>query len=465
MKWITHLWRWFDDRSGITENLAPLIKHPVPPRARWAYVFGSATLFCFILQVVTGIGLAFLYQPSSDNAYQSLAFITHQAKMGRILRGLHYFGASGMIILVGVHMMRVYLTASYKYPREMSWISGVFLLLFTITMGFTGQLLRWDSNGVWSSVVAAQQLGRIPLIGKYIARLLIGGDTIGGHSLSRFFAMHVFIFPGLIFLFVGYHLYLVFRNGISEPPKAGSLLNPATYRNWYKNMLKEKGVPFWPDAAWRDAIFSSAIIMVLIVLAILVGPPELTEPPDPSLLHTTPRPDWYMLPIFALFALMPPKIESYVIFIGPIVTGIFLLAFPFISNKGERHPLKRPWAVFGAICVIVFVASLLMVGLRSPWSPDFKTQAITAKNLQTANKDSTIQQGIHLFYTKGCEYCHQVGDYGGKTGPALSRIGSTLTPEQITIRIVNGSDNMPAYGGMLKQEELHALTAFLSSRK
>jgi ubiquinol-cytochrome c reductase cytochrome b subunit len=172
-----------------------------------------------------------------------------------------------------------------------------------------------------------------------------------------------------------------------------------------------------------------------------------------------------MLPIFALFALMPPNIESYVIFIGPILTGIFLLAFPFISNKGERHPLRRPWAVFGAICVIVFVASLLVVGMRSPWSPNFKAQAITANNLQAEKKEAVIQKGIHLFYTKGCEYCHQMGDYGGKTGPELTRIGRTRTPEQITIRIVNGSDNMPAYGGMLKQDELHALTAFLSSRK
>lgn len=465
MKWIRKIWRWFDDRSGITENILPLIKHPVPPRSRWAYVFGSATLFCFILQIVTGIGLAFLYQPSSQNAYQSLRFITYQAAMGKMLRGLHYFGASGMIILTGIHMMRVYITASYKYPREMSWVSGVFLLFLTIAMGFTGQLLRWDSNGVWSAVVAAQQLGRVPLVGKLLARLLMGGDTIGTQSLSRFFAMHVFIFPALIFLFVGYHLYLVFRNGISEPPKAGRLLNPATYRTWYKNMLKEKGVPFWPDAAWRDAVFSSVIIMVIIVLALTIGPPEITEPPDISLIHTTPRPDWYMLPIFALFALMPPKIESYVIFAGPILTVIFLLAFPFISNKGERHPLKRPWAVFGSICVIVFIASLLLVGNRSPWSPNFKATAITANHLQSGKTDAVIQQGIHLFHAKGCEYCHQMGEYGGKTGPELTWIGRTRTPGEITIRIVNGSDNMPAYGGMLKQDELHALVAFLSSRK
>ena len=217
MKILKKIWRWIDDRSGFSEILTPLAKHLVPPGSKWSYVFGSATLFCLILQVVTGVALSLLYQPSSADAYKSLEFITHKAAFGNVLRGIHYFGASAMIVMVGAHMIRVYIMAAYKYPREMSWISGVVLFFLTIAMGFTGQLLRWDANGVWSSVVAAEQLGRIPLIGKPVARLLLGGDTIGGHSLSRFYSYHVFIFPAFIFLFLGYHLMLVIRNGISEP--------------------------------------------------------------------------------------------------------------------------------------------------------------------------------------------------------------------------------------------------------
>ena len=465
MKIIKKIWNWFDDRSGISENILPLIKHPVPPGTGWAYVFGSATLFCFVLQVVTGIGLAFLYQPSSEDAYKSLEFITRQATMGKALRGIHYYGASGMILLVGIHMIRVYITASFKFPREMSWISGVFLLFLTIAMGFTGQLLRWDSNGVWSAVVAAQQLGRVPLVGKQLARLLMGGDTIGGQSLSRFFALHVFVFPALIFTFVGYHLYLVFRNGISEPTKAGRLLNPTTYRAWYNKLLKEKGVPFWPYAAWRDAIFSALVVLLIVVLAISFGPPALTSPPDPSGIQANPTPDWYMIPIFALFALLPPKIESVVIITGPVVTVLFLLALPFISNRGERSPLKRPWAVFGVICVIVFVTSLLVAGMQANWSPDFKTEAITVKSIHDKKPNQAIQQGVQLFYLKGCQYCHRINDYGGKKGPNLTTIGRTLTMEQIQIRIVNGGENMPAYGGILKKEELASIVAFLASQR
>ena len=162
---------------------------------------------------------------------------------------------------------------------------------------------------------------------------MIGGDTVGGQSLSRFFAYHVFIFPALIFLFVGFHLYLVIQNGISEPPKQGRLIDPKTYRKWYNNMLKEKGVPFWPDAAWRDTIFGSFVIITIIALAVIFGPPALTNQPDPSMVHTSPTPDWYMIPFFALFALMPHKMESIAMIIGPVLTIALLFSVPFISNR------------------------------------------------------------------------------------------------------------------------------------
>jgi ubiquinol-cytochrome c reductase cytochrome b subunit len=456
---------WIDDRTGISEMVTPLLKHPVVPRSLWSYVFGSATLFCFVLQVVTGIALSLLYQPSSNEAYQSLEFITNQAKFGNVLRGIHYYGASAMIILVGLHMMRTYITASYKFPREMNWISGVFLLLFTLFMGFTGQLLRWDSNGVWSSVVAAQQLGRIPVLGKYMARLLIGGDTIGGHSLSRFYSYHVFIIPAMIFLFIGLHVYLVFRNGISEPPKSGRPVDPATYRVWYKKYLAEKSVPFWPDAAWRDLLFSSLIIILILSLAAIFGAPRLTAPPDPSMVHTSPSPDWYMLPFFALFALMPHNIESIAMMVGPLLTVVVLLSIPFLSNKGERSPLKRPWAMFGVLCVFVFVISLLVIGLRAPWSPDFAAKPLPLAAVRTPKGDSTVIRGVQLFYVKGCEYCHTINRYGGKAGPDLTTVGNRLSSRELIIRIVNGGKNMPAYGGTLSKDEMADLAGFLSVQK
>ncbi len=246
MKLLRKFWRWLDDRTGLTEALNPLLQHRVPHNATWMYVFGSATLFMFIVQVITGVGLALIYQPTTETAYQSLNYITNAAPLGGILRGIHYFAASAMIFLVGIHMIRVYLTASFKYPREMSWISGLFLLALTLAMGFTGQLLRWDSNGVWSAIVGAEQAGRIPIIGTTLARLFLGGDTLGGATLSRFFAFHVFLVPALIFAFIGLHLYLVIKTGISEPPVPGRLVKRGTYRKEYEDLMKEKGVPSGP---------------------------------------------------------------------------------------------------------------------------------------------------------------------------------------------------------------------------
>ena len=457
------IWHWIDDRSGITELVKPLMNHLVPPGSKWSYVFGSATLFCFIIQLVTGVGLALLYQPSSDQAFQSLQFITNEAVMGKWLRGLHYFGASGMILMVGIHMLRVYITAAYKYPREMSWISGVVLLLLTLAMGFTGQLLRWDDNGVWSAVVAAEQMGRIPLIGKYIARLLIGGDTLGGQTLSRFFAYHVFLFPGMIILFVSFHLSLVIRNGISEPAKAGRVVDPKTYRQWYKDMLKTKGIPFWPYAAWRDVVFSVATVLCIIALAYFIGPPAIGKAPAPSIVLTKPQPDWYLVWIYALFALMPPAIESYVMFIGPILLIGFLFSFPFINNKGERSPIKRPWAIVGVAATVIIVGCLLVVGFNADWSPNFKTKKIPASVVNSA--DTLVHAGSNLFYDKGCLYCHKIQNYGGMKGPDLTNVARRLNENQMQIRIINGGDNMPAYGPSLKENELRELVAFLKTRK
>src|SRR6185437_6594911 len=174
-------WNWFDDLTGLTAMLRPLLLHPVPKarKAAWLYVLGSATLFVFLLQIVTGVALSSAYVASSGQAYSTLQFISG-ARFGSIVRGIHYFGASAMVILIGVHAIRVYLMAAYKYPRQMNWLSGVVLLFLTLGMAFTGQLLRWDQNGFWSAVVAAEQAGRSPGIGNWLGHFILAGDTAGG---------------------------------------------------------------------------------------------------------------------------------------------------------------------------------------------------------------------------------------------------------------------------------------------
>jgi ubiquinol-cytochrome c reductase cytochrome b subunit len=463
MKQLKLVWQWLDDRIGISETFLPLIKHPVPPGAKWAYVFGSATLFTFILQVITGVALALLYQPTSETAYESLKYITQQVPLGNILRGIHYFGASAMIVLVGIHMIRVYLWAAYKYPREMSWISGIALLGLTVAMGFTGQLLRWDSNGVWSAIVAAEQAGRIPFIGDLVAHFLLAGKTLGGATLSRFFAFHVFLIPALLFGLIGLHVFLVFRNGISEPPEAGKPVNPDTYKSEYDSMLKKKGVPFWPNAAWRDMLFGASVVFIILLLAVIVGPPKIGAPPDPANIQSNPRPDWYFLWYFALFALMPQWLEDYAIVFGPLLAGLVLFLLPLFYGKGERSPMRRPWSVGIVIFVLTMVFTLWHEGIKSPWSPDFNTKPLPKNVIGSIAPQA--QHGAQLFYKKGCQFCHSISGHGGHRGPDLTTVAQRLNKEEMTIRIVNGGGNMPAFGATLSNEELQDLVRFLQTRK
>ena len=452
-----------DDRTGISDFTAPLLKHLVPPDSKWAYVFGSATLFVFVLQIVTGVALSLMYQPTSASAYDSLKFITHTAPMGAILRGIHFYGASAMILLVGLHMIRVYIYAAFKYPREMSWISGVILLVLTLGMGFTGQLLRWDSNGVWSAIVGAEQAGRIPFIGKSIAHFLLAGETLGGATLSRFFAIHVFLIPALMFGLLGLHIYLVIRHGISEPPKAGRPVDPKTYKSWYEGMLKKKGVPFWPNAAWRDMAFGLLVVLGIILLAVFKGPPEVGSPPNPANIDANPRPDWYFLWIFALFAVMPRGIESFAIAFGPVILGIILIGLPIVFNKGERSPTRRPWAVGIVIFIVMVVGVFWHLGAKSPWSPDLAAKPLS--DAVVGNVSDDAKAGAVLFSKKACIYCHTISGDGGKRGPELTTVGDRLTSDQLTIKIANGGGNMPAYGANLSEEELHDLVSFLETRK
>jgi ubiquinol-cytochrome c reductase cytochrome b subunit len=459
---LRRIWAWVDDRAGLGRIWDVLAKHRVPPGTGWMYVFGAATLTAFIVQVITGIALATVYVPAADSAYQSLEFITNRSTLGNLVRGLHYFGASAMIFFVGVHMVRVFLSASYKYPRELNWITGVALLGLTVTMGFTGQLLRWDQNAVWSAVVAAEQAGRTPWVGKALAHFILGGRNIGGATLSRFFAAHVFLLPGLIMAIIGAHLYLVIRNGISEPPRAGQPVDPATYRDRYNKLLQERGLPFWPYAAWRDIAFAALVVLGIVLLAALIGPPVLGKPPDPTIVQAQPRPDWYMLWYFALLALLPHGSERYLILLIPLGIGLALIVLPLLANRGERSPSRRPWSIALVMSVAVVVGVLWHEGARAPWSPDFSAKPLSADVVNDTT--DLVIQGARLFHAKGCQFCHRIAGHGGQRGPDLSTVGDELTSEQLTVQIMDGGYNMPAYGGNLRPDELEALVAFLQSR-
>jgi ubiquinol-cytochrome c reductase cytochrome b subunit len=466
---MTRAWRaiarWIALRFELEETVGAVLTHPVPASlARpvgWWYVFGSATLAIFIVQVATGVGLAMTYVPAPNSAYDSLRFISDQAVLGNVVRGIHYFGAGAMVVLVLVHMTQVFLFGSYKFPREANWMSGSLLLLATLAMAFTGQLLRWDQDAFWSIVVAAEQAARTPVIGGFLASLVVAGQNVGGATLTRFYATHVFLIPAAIFGLLGVHLYLVIRRGISEPPVAGEPVRPGTYLEHYRDLLA-RGIPFYPDAAVRDAIVSFVAVVIVIALAVVAGAPMLGKPPDPTIIVADPRPDWYFLGYFALLAIIPKGLESIVIIGLPGLAFLFLFVLPLVRPRGERHPARRPLAIAAVGLGVIAYASLTLAGIASPWVP-VSTQGASLPPAVTAGLGAAEASGARLFVAKDCFACHQVGGAGGRRGPDLGSVGTRLSRDQLVTTILSGKGQaMPSFAGALAPDELADLVAFLA---
>ena len=213
---------WLAERTGLDRVWRVLFGRHVPEitgPVAWLYTLGSAALFVFVIQVVTGSLLAMNYVPSPDHAYDSVRFIDEQVTCGRVIRGCHHWGASLMVVLVALHMLRVYVMGAYKYPREATWMAGVLLFLLVLAFGFTGYLLPWDQKAYWATAVGTNIAGQMPGLGPMLVKLLRGGEDMGAATLTRFYALHVLILPIVTALLIIGHLFLVIWHGISEPPE------------------------------------------------------------------------------------------------------------------------------------------------------------------------------------------------------------------------------------------------------
>jgi len=463
MKQLDNLLQLLDDRTGLIKLIKSVADHPAAPGVKWKYVFGSAVLTAFIMQVVSGIGLLTTYVSSAGNAFESLQYITQKAPLGAFLRGMHFWGASMMIVLLVIHFLRVFLMGSFKFPREVNWMSGVLLLGTTMAMAFFGQIMRWDQNAVFGIVAAAKMAGHVPLIGPWLARLIIGGDVVGSYTLSHVFALHVFVLPILLASLIGLHVYLAIRNGVSEPPVPGRGVDTATYREEFHDLLRKEGFPFWPNVVLRDFVFALCVVLVVLLLAWTVGPPRLDNPPDPSLINAHPRPDWYFWWLFALLALLPHDLENYFMVLTPLLIGLVLFSVPLVSNRGERHPARRPLAVSVVVFIFSGIVALTVAGWNESWSPHVDAAPLTADIIGASS--GPVYEGAMVFNTMGCLFCHTIEGHGGKRGPNLTWIADRLTRDQLTLRIMNGAYNMPVFGRILSTEETENLLDFLSTRK
>jgi len=465
MRLIQKLAAWFDLRLQLGTSIRETAEHPVPREtASWFYVFGSAALTCFMLQIVTGILLALIYVPSAGEAWSSLQTLNHGIALGWFIRALHGWGSNFMVAIVLIHMVQVFLFGAYKFPRELTWIVGVLLLLVTLGMAFTGQVLRFDQDAYWGLGIGASIASRVPVIGPWVVNLMLGGPIIAGATLSRFFALHVFVVPGLLIAFVCVHLLMVLKLGINEWPMPGRIVRRATYLQEYHELTHKDGVPFVPNAVWKDILFSGFILLSVTACAVYFGPFGPGGQPDPTIIQTSPQPDFFFLWLYALLSFLPPSSETPILLIGPAIGLIALFALPFIAGEGEKSWRRRPIAVLAVLMIAVALGTLTHLAEHAPWSPvmdAWSSQPIPQKYLQ--GRTALERHGALVFQAKQCHNCHSLDDKGGQRGPALDRVAVRLTEDQLIRQVIQGGGNMPAYGKNLSPAETTALVAFLET--
>jgi ubiquinol-cytochrome c reductase cytochrome b subunit len=465
MRVIRQIGEWLDGRLQLAATLRETAEHPVPSKtASWFYVFGSAALVVFMMQIITGILLAVIYVPSAGEAWNSLQTLNHSIAFGWYVRALHGWGSNFMVAIVLIHMVQVFLFGAFKYPRELTWIVGIFLLLMTLGMAFSGQVLRFDQDAFWGIGIGASIASRVPLVGPSIVNLLLGGPIIAGSTLSRFFALHVFVIPGMLIAFIGLHLLMVLKLGINEWPMPGRIVRKSIYIKEYHELTKKDGIPFVPGAVYKDICFAGCVLLTLAIVAAYFGPFGPSGRPDPTIIQTAPRPDYFFLWLYALLSLLPPQMETPALLIGPVIAILFLLLLPFLFGEGEKSWRRRPIAVLAILLVAVVLGTFTDLAGHAPWSPvmdAWSGDPIPQQFLQ--NRSALERQGALIFQLKQCHNCHALGDEGGKRGPALDHVALLLTPDQLIRQVIQGGGNMPAYGKNRSPPETTALVAFLKT--
>jgi ubiquinol-cytochrome c reductase cytochrome b subunit len=465
MRLMAQIGDWFDRRLQLAAPIREVSEHPVPRNtASWWYVFGSAALVVFILQLVTGILLALIYVPSGGEAWSSLQALNHDVTLGWFIRALHGWGSNFMVAIVLIHMVQVFLFGAYKFPRELTWIVGVFLLLMTLGMAFSGQVLRFDQDAYWGLGIGASIASRVPIAGPAIVKLMLGGPIIAGATLSRFFTLHVFVIPGMLIGFVCIHLLMVLKLGINEWPMPGRLVKKATYTAEYHELTKNDGAPFVPYAIWKDMFFAAFILLAVAACALYFGPFGPTGRPDPTIIQTVPKPDYFFLWLYALLSLLPPSLETPALLIGPVIAIAALLLLPFLSGEGEKSWRRRPIAVLTILLIAISLGTLTHLSGFTPWSPHMNAWSGDPVPERFLHGTTALQrQGALVFQVKQCRNCHSLGELGGQRGPALDSVAVRLTQDQLIRQVIQGGGNMPAYGKNLSPSQTTALVAFLET--
>ncbi|MGE0129008.1 MAG: cytochrome b N-terminal domain-containing protein [Blastocatellales bacterium] len=433
---------WFGERTGAWKTIRVALDEPIRGGARWTYVFGSGLAFLVALQALTGIVLSVYYTPSSDHAHASVAFIQKAVPAGALLRGLHHYGASAMVVLIVVHLAQVFLFGAYKAKRELVWVTGVVMLLITLAFSFTGYLLPWDQAAYFGTKVGTSIAGEIPVVGEIQRRIMLGGSELTTLTLSRFFTAHVFLFPLALLLLIVAHIVLFRRAGAAGP---------------FHHRDDRRVDSFYPRQMLKDAVFMLALFVALAVLA-LKWPAELGPQADPASDYLA-RPPWYFLPLFQLLKYFPGQLSLIptVLLPGALFTLLFLL--PFLDRRAERHPLRRPIATGMLTLILAGIVGLIALSkyedrTNKEFSAKIKEQEEASRAfLKTKFEPQMIGQVLAATpgagaspaaFSGNCAACHGARGDGSDVGPAL--IGITNKPKRAPEDLLKILDDSRAYG-------------------
>jgi ubiquinol-cytochrome c reductase cytochrome b subunit len=439
---------WLEHRTGIQTAIKSFLYEDIPASSGWHQVIGSMAVFSFIVQVFTGGLLAFNYAPTPGDSYNSVKYIVTELTGGRLIRGLHHWGASIMLIIVVAHMLQVFVYGAYKKPREATWMLGVVLLLITLGFGLTGYLLPWDNRAYWGTVVTTQIASQAPVAGPYLMRLLGGGGGIGVVTFARFYALHVLLLPPLTMILIGIHVFLVRKHGVT--PAVG---DTAPRRK------------FFPEQVFKDTVGVTIGFLILFTMAVVAQVPlgKLADPTDTTFV---PRPEWYFLFLFQTLKFFkgPMEVVGSVVLPGLAVLTMFLI--PFIDRGPMVRLGKRTFAfLFAGLAIVAWTGLTTAAIMSTPKNLEADETAPGTEGLQAWQQLSPEElQGLAYFRKENCKACHPGG---GKRGigpdltqmPAPHRNAAWMIPHfKQPAEIVPGSSMPPV---QLDNAALNALSSFV----
>jgi len=517
---------WLHARTGFRGARHVLLDEPLPPGTGWFFTLGSVLLGLLAVQILTGAFLTLYYAATPDHAYDSIRFII-SAVPGRIVRGLHHYGASFLVVAAVLHMVRVVVFGSYKAPREATWLSGLVLLGLILAFSLTGYLLPWDQRAYWATVVTINISRLTPLAGELVSGLLRGGASVGALTLTRWYAIHVIFLPLALLSLTVLHIVLMRRHGISGPvrPRPGD------------------PIPFYPWQAARD---TTIVAVVLVALAAFAwnGAPPLEAPADPSDSTYIPRPEWYFLGLFQLLKYFPGKWEIVGAMVVPGIVAALLVLLPWLDRTPVRDPRRRPLAMLfftSGLFGVVLLTSLgwrdrprnvaaagtwtlreiggrqftqsrgcakchategladplealsasrgpewlaghvedpemIAPGIReSPHSLGEREVAAIVAYVRKLSRQpypgfDAQTETVGRVYGRFCVGCHTIDGDGGKDGPDLSHVGTKHEVDYFRRLIedpesVKPDAEMPSFGSKLTETELNAMATYLAGRK